>query len=61
MTASDEAERAGIDLSLLDENLRMTPEQRADKHQSALDLALALERAGQQRRDRPKPTDTAPV
>ena len=43
MNAIQEAEQAGIDLSLIDESLRLTPEQRALQHQSALDMALQLE------------------
>lgn len=33
-------------MSLIDESLRLTPEQRALQHQEALNLALALERVG---------------
>lgn len=43
MFAIDEAVRAGIDLSLIDESLRLTSEQRAVQHQAALDMALQLE------------------
>ena len=35
----------GIDLSLTDENLALTPEQRAIQHQGALDLLNELLRA----------------
>lgn len=45
MSVIDEAMRAGIDLSLIDESLRLTPEQRAIQHQAALDMALQLEAA----------------
>ena len=45
MSATDEAARAGIDLSLIDEALRLTPEQRAIQHQAALEMALQLEAA----------------
>lgn len=44
------ARRAGIDLVLVEENLRLSFEQRALQHQSALDLALEIERAGRQLR-----------
>lgn len=39
--------QAGFDMSLIDESLRLTYEQRAIQHREALNLALALERAGQ--------------
>lgn len=41
-TAAERAEAFGIDLSLLAENLRLTPDQRLDQHQAALELAEAL-------------------
>lgn len=47
-----EAERAGLDMSLLNENLRCSFEQRALQHQAALELALEMEMKGQQLRDR---------
>ncbi len=50
MSAIDEAVRAGIDLSLIEESLRLTPEQRAIQHQAALDMALQLEAAYRARR-----------
>ena len=50
--AMEIAARAGIDLGLIDDNLRLTHEQRALKHQAALDLALEVERAGQRLRER---------
>jgi hypothetical protein len=46
MNAIQQAERAGVE-SLVDENLRPTPEQRALQHQAALNLALDIERVGQ--------------
>jgi hypothetical protein len=61
MSAVAEAEIAGFDLSLIDEALRCTPEQRALQHQQALNLALALEQAGQQLRDRTESTPEAPL
>ena len=44
-TASQRAESYGIDLSLLTENLRLTPEERIDQHQAALELASTLQQA----------------
>ncbi len=52
MTTIQEAEQAGFDLNLVDESLRCSPEQRALQHQMALELALELEKIGQQLRDR---------
>jgi pheromone shutdown protein TraB len=45
LTAIEAAEHAGIDLSLIDENLRLSYEQRALKHDSALQLVLQVEAA----------------
>ena len=54
------AERAGIDLGLLEDNLRLNYDQRAMQHQSALDLALEIERAGRRLRERsPEPPASA--
>ena len=44
--AIEDARRAGIDLDLLDSNLALTYEQRVLQHESALELALALRKAG---------------
>ena len=44
-TASERAADFGIDLSLFEENLRLTPEQRIDQNQSALDLVTSLQEA----------------
>lgn len=44
--AIEEARRAGLDLDLLDSNLALTPEERALRHESALELVLALKEAG---------------
>lgn len=46
MTAVEEAERAGIDLSLLEVSLGYSYDKRAHQHQAALELVLELERAG---------------
>ena len=51
MSATDEAVRTGIDLSLIEESLRLTPEQRAIQHQAALNMALQLEAAFNARRE----------
>ena len=54
-----EAERAGFDLSLIEESLSYSYEQRAVHHQAALNLALEIERAGRQLRDRDQSTAAA--
>lgn len=51
-TAAEIARRAGIDLGLLADNLRLSHEQRVLQHQDALNLALELERVGQDLRER---------
>jgi hypothetical protein len=43
--AIEEARRAGFDLSLIESNLALTPEERALRHESALELVLALREA----------------
>jgi hypothetical protein len=52
LSARTEALRAGIDLGLLEDNLRLSHQQRALQHQDALNLALALERAGRNLHER---------
>lgn len=42
LTPVERAEAYGIDLSLIEENLRLTPEQRMDQNQAAIDLMDAL-------------------
>jgi hypothetical protein len=37
----------GFDMSLIEEALRMTPEQRIEQHQHALDLVLEVMAAGE--------------
>lgn len=56
--AIEEAERAGFDLTLVDESLKLTHEERARQHDQALALVLELD---QLRRDRThaKPESTA--
>jgi len=44
-TAAERAQAYGIDLSLITENLRLTPEERMDQNQAALELARALQEA----------------
>ena len=51
--AIEDALRAGIDIGLLEDNLRLSHERRALQHQDALDLVLALERAGHALHERP--------
>jgi hypothetical protein len=60
-SAISEAERAGIDLSLIDVNLSYSYEQRAIQHQEALNLALELERVGREFRERNQSLAKAPV
>ncbi|HEV2272436.1 MAG TPA: hypothetical protein VGR92_23525 [Steroidobacteraceae bacterium] len=60
-TAIEEAAQAGFDLSLIDESLRLSFDQRALQHQEALNLALELERAGRKLRERPQSPDSAAV
>ena len=59
LTAILEAERSGFDLSLIEESLALSHEQRAVQHQRALDLALEMERAGRVMREQPQSTATA--
>lgn len=57
--ALEEARRAGIDLSLLDSNLALSYEQRALRHESALELVLALREAGAAYEKSPPPAPAA--
>lgn len=43
LTACERAEAYGIDLSLLDENLRLSPAERIEHSLAALDLATSLQ------------------
>ena len=61
MTAVEEAERAGFDLSLIEVSLGYSYDKRAQQHQAALELALEFERAGRQLRDAAQPTDRTPI
>lgn len=58
MDAIKQAELAGFDISLIEESLRLSPEQRAIQHQAALTLALELERAGKELRERDQPSSS---
>ena len=60
-SAIEEAERAGFDLSLIEDSLSLSYDQRAIQHQQALNLALELERAGRELRERPESVDSAAV
>jgi hypothetical protein len=37
----------GFDMSLIEDTLRLTPEQRLEQHQRALDLVLEIKEAGE--------------
>ncbi|AWI10537.1 hypothetical protein M2103_002157 [Ereboglobus sp. PH5-5] len=50
----DEARKAGVDLDLLDTNLRLSVSERVRRHNEALRLAAKLERAMKARHGRPK-------
>ncbi|MEO8314034.1 MAG: hypothetical protein ABI645_04485 [Pseudomonadota bacterium] len=52
MSPLQQAEAAGFDLSLVDESLRLSPEQRLLQHQQSLELVLAVEQAGKDMRER---------
>ena len=39
-----EACEYGFDMSLVEDNLRLTPEERLDRHQRALDMILELQK-----------------
>lgn len=60
MTPIQKAEEAGFDLSLVDESLRLSPEQRLVQHQKSLELVLAMEQGGRELRERTqRPVATA--
>jgi hypothetical protein len=60
-TATEIAEAAGFDTSLIRENLALSYEERVVQHQAALDLMLEMERAGQRLRDAAISADPAPL
>ena len=41
------AHAAGIDMSLIEDSLKLTPEQRLAEHQQVLDFLLEIQEAGQ--------------
>ncbi|MFA6960597.1 MAG: hypothetical protein WC205_07605 [Opitutaceae bacterium] len=47
--AIEDAERAGFDLALIDESLRLTHEERARQHDQALALVLEFDRIRSER------------
>jgi len=53
LTACERAAAYGIDLSLLDENLRLTPEERIKRHDLILNEAESLRNAYLAQRDQP--------
>ena len=55
----EEAERAGFDLSLVDESLALRPEERARRHDQALDLVLEFDRIRRERDAKFAPPATA--
>jgi hypothetical protein len=61
LNAIEAAECTGVDLSLIDESLGYSYEQRAVHHQEALNLALELEKAGRELRERYQPPAAAPL
>jgi hypothetical protein len=52
-TAWEEAEAEGMDMSLIEDNLRKSPLERIREHDRALRLALKLRKAMQERNDQP--------
>ena len=50
--AIESAVHAGVDISLIDDSLSRSYEERAVLHQEALNLALEMERAGNELRER---------
>jgi hypothetical protein len=50
LSAVEEAERAGFDMSLIDANLSYSYEKRVLLNEAALELALELERVGRELR-----------
>jgi hypothetical protein len=60
MDAIELAEAAGVDLSLIDDSLSRSYEERAIQHQEALNLLLEMERAGNELRERYQSIASAP-
>jgi hypothetical protein len=61
MNPIESAEAAGVDLSLIDDSLSRSYEERAVQHQEALNLALEMERAGNELRERYQSAASAPL
>ena len=61
MNPIESAEAAGVDLSLIDDSLSRSYEERAVQHQEALNLALEMERAGNELRERYQSSASAPL
>ena len=55
--AIEEAERAGFDLTLVDESLRLTHEERALQHDQALALVLELDQIRREKNEKLESTD----
>jgi hypothetical protein len=55
MEAIEEAEKAGFDLSLVDESLALSHEERARQHDQALALVLEFDRIRNERDAKPQP------
>ena len=53
--AVEEAEKAGFDLSLVDESLALSHEERARQHDQALALVLEFDRIRNERDAKPEP------
>lgn len=53
------AEEAGFDSNLIDHNLALTPEQRLEEHQGALDLVWELEKARMIQNEEPERSSRA--
>jgi hypothetical protein len=54
--AIEEAEKAGFDLSLVDESLALSHEERARQHDQALALVLEFDRIRTERDAKPEPS-----
>ena len=60
-SAIEDAANAGVDLSLIDESLSYSYEERAIHHQRALDMAIEFERVGRELRERSQQPPSATV
>ena len=58
--ALERAVRFGVDLSLLRERLALTPTERLERHQRALELVLELQKAGVKQRAETERSDRRP-